>query len=146
MYLLHRILHKLDNNYGRYGCKLMWALKCSGAFNAPTLTELVNHSPIFMNISLSDFIRLDEKKNVRVIGNTIPNYSQQDATFFFFIYFYRRSTCFRRFLRPSSEAHNCTYSFRYCQPILLLAATVEEMALVQLWLTIPEAVCTVMCY
>jgi len=38
---------------------------------------------------------------------------------------YRRCTCFRRFLRPSSGAHNCTYSFRYCQPILLLAATVE---------------------
>ena len=44
-----------------------------------------------------------------------------------FIYFYRRSTCFRRFLRPSSGTHNCTYSFRYCQPILLLAATVDEM-------------------
>ena len=44
-----------------------------------------------------------------------------------FIYFYRRSTCFRRFLRPSSGAHNCAYSFRYCQPILLLAATVDEM-------------------
>ena len=27
--------------------------------------------------------------------------------------FYRRSTCFRQFLRPSSVAHNCTYSFRY---------------------------------
>jgi len=53
----------------------------------------------------------------------IANYSQQDATFFEFIYFYRRSTCFRRFLRPSSGVHNCTYSFRYCQPILLLAAT-----------------------
>ena len=35
-----------------------------------------------------------------------------------FIYFYRRCTCFRRFLHPSSSsgAHNCTYSFRYCQP------------------------------
>ena len=38
-----------------------------------------------------------------------------------FIYFYTRSTCFRRFLRSSSGAHNCTYSFRYCQQILLLA-------------------------
>ena len=44
-----------------------------------------------------------------------------------FISFYRRSTCFRRFLCPSSGVHNCTYSFRYCQPILLLAATMEEM-------------------
>jgi hypothetical protein len=40
-----------------------------------------------------------------------------------FIYFYIRSTCFRRFLCPWSEAHNCTYSFRYCQPTLLLAAS-----------------------
>ena len=31
-----------------------------------------------------------------------------------FIYFYKCSTCFRRFLRPSSGAQNCTYSFRYC--------------------------------
>jgi len=45
------------------------------------------------------------------------------------------------------------YSFRYFQPILLLAATVEEMmshlfhgsSYQQYWLTIPEAVCTVMC-
>jgi len=48
---------------------------------------------------------------------------------FSWIYFYRCSTCFRRFLRPSSGAHNCTYSFRYCQTILLLAATMEEMEL-----------------
>jgi len=32
-----------------------------------------------------------------------------------FINFYRRSTCFRRFLRPSSGARNCTYSFKCCQ-------------------------------
>jgi len=37
-----------------------------------------------------------------------------------FIYFYRRSTCFRRFVHPSSGAHNSTNSFRYCQPIPLL--------------------------
>ena len=59
--------------------------------------------------------------------NIITNYSQKVATFLEFIYFNRRSTCFRRFLRPSSGAHNCTYSFGYCQPILQLAATVEEM-------------------
>ena len=54
----------------------------------------------------------------------ITNYSQQDANFLEFIYFWRRSTCFTRFLRPSSGAHNCTCSFRYCQLILLLAPTV----------------------
>ena len=49
---------------------------------------------------------------------------------FLFIYFYKRSICFKRFLPPSSRAHNCTYCFRYCQPILLLAATVEEIELI----------------
>jgi hypothetical protein len=62
-----------------------------------------------------------------VYNNIITNYIQRDKRFIEFIYFYRRSTCFRRFLRPSSGAHKCTYSFRYCQPILLLAATVKEM-------------------
>jgi len=71
------------------------------------------------------------------------------------VYFYRRSTCFRRYLRPSWEAHNCTYSFRYYQSILLLSATVEEMefsfisstvaASSSIGLTIPESVCTFMC-
>jgi hypothetical protein len=60
----------------------------------------------------------------------ITNYSQQDVTFLESVYFYRRSTCFRRVLRPSSGAHNCTYSFRYCQPMLLLSATVEQLAAV----------------
>jgi len=41
-----------------------------------------------------------------------------------FIYFYRRCRGFRR---PSSGAPNCTYSFRYCHPILLLAAIVDGM-------------------
>ena len=75
-----------------------------------------------------------------------------------YIYFYKSSTCFRRFLRPSSGAHNCTYSFRYCQPILLLAGVVVEMKLIssifhpihdtskqQYCFTIPEDICTVMC-
>ena len=53
-----------------------------------------------------------------------PSISKLQPTrcnFSWFIYFYRRSTCFRRFLLPSSGAQNCTYSFRYCQPVLLLA-------------------------
>ena len=36
-------------------------------------------------------------------------------------------TCFRRFLRPSSGAQNCTYSVRYCQTNT--AAIVDEMEL-----------------
>jgi hypothetical protein len=46
----------------------------------------------------------------------------------FFIYlFLVCSTCFGRFLRPSSGAHNCSYSFGYCQTILLLADIMDEM-------------------
>ena len=65
-----------------------------------------------------------------------------------FIYFYRRCTCFRQLPRPSSGAHNCTYSFRYCQPVLLFATIVDlihDSSKQQNLLTIPEAVCTVMC-
>ena len=54
------------------------------------------------------------------------NYNQQDATIFDYL-FLKGSTCFGRFLRPSSVAHNCTLGFRYCQPILLQAGIVEEM-------------------
>ena len=48
------------------------------------------------------------------------------CNFSWFIHFYRRCARFRRFLRPSSRAHDCTHSFRYCQPILLLAAIMDE--------------------
>ena len=47
-----------------------------------------------------------------------------------FIYFYRCITCFRRFLRPSSGAQDCTYSFRYCYSMLLLSVIVDEMELI----------------
>jgi len=59
--------------------------------------------------------------------NIIPNYNQQDATFLdLFI-----STGAVRVSGGSSAHHqeqlNCTYSFRDCHPILLLAAIVEEI-------------------
>jgi len=80
------------------------------------------------------------------------NYDQQDATISDYL-FLQGSTCFARCLRPSSGAHNCTFSFRYCQTIVLQAGIVDEMefhlihdtSLQQYWLTIPEAECTVMC-
>jgi len=38
------------------------------------------------------------------IVNTFPNYNQRDAMFLdLFINFYKRSTCFRRFLRSMDE-------------------------------------------
>ena len=56
------------------------------------------------------------------IANVFPKWNQQNATFRDLFISTKCSTCFRRFLRPSSGAHNCTYSCRYCQPIQLLAA------------------------
>jgi len=44
--------------------------------------------------------------------------------------FLKGSTCFGRFFRPTSGAHNCTFSFRYCQPILLQDGVVDEMELI----------------
>jgi hypothetical protein len=50
-----------------------------------------------------------------------------------FYLFLKGSTCFGRFLRPSSGAHNCTHSLRYCQPVLLQACVVDEMELRWNW-------------
>jgi len=47
------------------------------------------------------------------IANILAEYNQQDAKFHIFFISVRRSTCFRRFFRPSSGAQNCTYSVRY---------------------------------
>ena len=47
--------------------------------------------------------------------------------------FVKRSTCFGRFNRPSSAAHNCTVSFMYCQPILLQTGIVDRMELLGVW-------------
>ena len=46
----------------------------------------------------------------------------QGATVFDYL-FLKGSTCFGRFLRPSSGARNCTFICRYCQPILMQADT-----------------------
>ena len=43
-----------------------------------------------------------------------------------YLFFVICSTCFRLFLRPSSEAKNCIYSIGYFVKILLLPATVVE--------------------
>ena len=79
------------------------------------------------NLNVNEGVKSATFRSNYRLRKSVTNYIHQDETFLEFIYFYRRSTCFKLFLRPSSGVHNCTYSFRYCQPILLLAATVEEM-------------------
>ena len=75
----------------------------------------LKHSLIFPHLN----------KNV----NKFPRYIQRDATFLdLFV-----STDALHVSGGSSAIHqehkNCPYSFRYCQPILLLAAIVDEMEL-----------------
>jgi hypothetical protein len=65
------------------------------------------------------------------------------------------STCFRRFLRPSSGAQNVHTASIIVKTVLLPAAIVDEMerssissiisASSSVVLTIPNAVCTVLC-
>ena len=47
------------------------------------------------------------------IASVFAEYNQKDATFHTMFISVWRSTCFRRFFRPSSGAQNCTYSVRY---------------------------------
>jgi len=83
---------------------------------------------------LYNYITMDGEKYKRVINltfigpciaNIFADYNQQDATFHSLFISVRRSTCFRRFFRPSSGAQNCTYSVR---PLLLPAASLAGLA------------------
>jgi hypothetical protein len=104
-------------------------------------TELVTTRYIFVSIYCTE-LRAICKKNSRIYGKNFIvyflfiflfyfiffNYNQQDATIFDYLSL-NGSTCFGQFLCPSSGAHNCTFSFRYCQPILLQAGIVDEAEL-----------------
>jgi hypothetical protein len=64
-----------------------------------------------------------------VCSDVIINDDQQDATILdlyvsSLLYMFRAIPS-----RSSSGAHNCTYSFGCCQPILLLAGIMDEMEL-----------------
>ena len=51
-------------------------------------------------------------------------HSQQDATLHNGIYYYKRSTCFRRFLRPSSWAQNRIHSIGYLSSFFLILTAI----------------------
>jgi hypothetical protein len=56
-------------------------------------------------------------------------YNQQHATLHNILCYCQCSTCFRRFLRPSSGAQNCTHSI--CYMSILLATTASVVGLLQ---------------
>ena len=66
-------------------------------------------------------------------------YNQQDTTFRNLFISVWRSTCFRRFFRPSSGAQNCTYSVRYlldqyCYLLLVRLKHVQRLTKInKLW-------------
>jgi len=63
------------------------------------------------------------------IVNVFFQVYQQDATFYSILYYCQCSTCFRRFLRPSSGAQNCTHSIWYMSSML----DIYQMQCVQFW-------------
>ena len=54
---------------------------------------------------------------------------QQDAKLHNGIYYYKCSTCFRRFLRPSSGAQNCIHNIGYFVELFLLLTAYSEFQL-----------------
>ena len=87
----------------------------------------INKSPIWNSVCSKIWITTSGD---HVVNNFVSTSKLQPiwCNISWFIYFYIRSTCFRRFLRPSSGAYNCTRSFRYCQTILLPLVVVDETA------------------
>jgi len=67
-------------------------------------------------------------------------YNQQDATLYSILYCCQCSTCFRRFLCPSSGAQNCRHSIWYMSSLFAATASASSK---QAW-HVPHAVCTVL--
>ena len=114
------------------GRRLNHLSRCTSWIRPQSMTEVNKHLALCNSAYLGTGIMLfyfifffwhSYVRALQIYFQIITNKMQR----FLFIYFYRCSTGFRRFLRPSSGAHNCTYSFRYSQPTLLLTATMDEM-------------------
>jgi len=59
------------------------------------------------------------QKNIKLLFQVY----QQDATLYNTLYYCQCSTCFRRLLRPSSGAQNCTHSIWYMSDLLAATAS-----------------------
>jgi hypothetical protein len=65
----------------------------------------------------------------KLLNLILFKHNQQDATLYYDIYYYKCSTCFRRFLRPSSGAQKLYTQHRvFVELLLLLTAIVSELA------------------
>ena len=102
--------------------------------------SLFHNYNVFSSCIIHIFYTGCAKIKKKIIPAPKVNYNQQVAAILDYL-FLKGSTCFGLFLRPSSGAHNCTFSFRYCQPVLLQAGIVGWRYL----LTVPEIECAAMC-
>ena len=85
--------------------------------NKPRCQNQANNKVSMMTMWRSDVYHLLPNYKLQITANKMQRFLN--------LLIFTDAPRFRRFLHPSSGAHNCTYSFRYCQPILPLAATVE---------------------
>jgi len=68
------------------------------------------------------------------IANMFAEYNQQDTTFVNLFISVRRSTCFRRFFRPSSGVQNCVYvRYLWDQDCYLLLVAGSSNGLTSTW-------------
>jgi hypothetical protein len=100
--------------------------------------QLLNHTRTTHGVLRQDTAKLTFMW--ACIVNVFFQVYQQDVTLYNIIYCCQCCTFFRRFLRPSSGAQNCTHSIWYMSS--LLAATASGSSK-QAW-HIPDVVCTVL--
>jgi hypothetical protein len=67
------------------------------------------------------------------IVNVFFKHNQQDATLYNILYYCQCCTCFRRFLRPSSGAQNCTHSIWYMSSLLATTASGTRCCVYSWW-------------
>ena len=89
-------------------------------------SEITSGSSTYFTVLIVTILMSDVHGSVR--RKRIFKYNQQDAMLRNLFISVKCSTCFGRFLRPSSGVQNCIYSIGYfVKPLLLSATVVEDM-------------------
>jgi len=123
--------------------------KCSAKKETESSPHEYRRGSIFFNVFMQQFkvcrdgmtdieIRMYKLQNCynfflfMFAGQCVVNVfkqDQQDAKLHNGIYYYKCSTCFRRFLRPSSGAQNCIHNIGYFVELFLLLTAYSEFQL-----------------
>ena len=95
------------------GSYWLWLFKTSGIIYALTIINMPGYFESDVLVKYSYHANIEREFFFTFTGPYIVNVfkrNQKDATLYNDIYNYKCSTCFMRFLRPSSGAQNCTHS------------------------------------